>query len=126
VSELLIRYHYLFTGPKFFQKEGIVTEQRNVIAWSERREYLKLATEYGQNVETKAEQDAQSKVSVGFTLYNGITSPKSRGQAPADEAQTKVLEDDDLDSERPPVDQSRRQASPFTLLNTITRSRGGY
>jgi len=105
---------------KFFQKEGIVTDQRNVIAWSERREYLKLATEYGQYIETKADQDAQSKVSVGFTLYNGITTPKNRGEAPAaDEAPPKI------DSEGFPVDQSQRQTGRFTLVNTITRPRGG-
>jgi hypothetical protein len=87
---------------KFFQKEGIVTDQRNVIAWSERREYLKLAAEYGQYIETKADQDAQSKVSVGFTLYNGITTPKNRGEAPtADEAPPKI------DSEGFPVEQSQ-------------------
>ena len=105
---------------KFFQKEGIVTDQRNVIAWSERREYLKLATEYGQYIETKADQDAQSKVSVGFTLYNGITTPRNRGEAPtADEAPPKI------DSEGFPVDQSQRQTGRFTLVNTITRRRGG-
>lgn len=108
---------------KFFQKEGIVTDQRNVIAWSERREYLKLATEYGQYIETKADQDQQSKVSVGITLLNGITTPRSIGKAPAaDEARPRVLAED-VDREDFPADQ--RQASPFTLVNTITRPRGG-
>ena len=60
---------------KFFQKEGIVTDQRDVVAWSERREYLKLAAEYGQYVEPDA------KVSTGdirptFVLINGITKPR--------------------------------------------------
>lgn len=32
---------------KFFQKDGAVVEQRNVIAWSERRAYTELAAEYG-------------------------------------------------------------------------------
>jgi hypothetical protein len=32
---------------KFFQKDGKVQETRDVIAFGERREYLKLATEYG-------------------------------------------------------------------------------
>lgn len=32
---------------KFFQHEGVVTEQRNVVAWSERRQYAELAAEFG-------------------------------------------------------------------------------
>lgn len=32
---------------KFFQSEGIVTDQRDVIAWSERRQYAELAAEFG-------------------------------------------------------------------------------
>jgi hypothetical protein len=56
-------------------KEGIVTDQRDVVAWSEGREYLKLAAEYGQYVEPDA------KVSTGevrptFVLINGITKPR--------------------------------------------------
>src|SRR5271169_5062331 len=89
---------------KFFQKEGIVTDQRKVIAWSERREYLKLAAECGQYRETNADQDAQSKVSVGMTLLNGITAPRSRGNAPAaDEARPRVL-GENVDKEDVPAD----------------------
>ena len=32
---------------KFFQFEGEVTDSRDVVAWSERREYAKLAAEFG-------------------------------------------------------------------------------
>lgn len=33
---------------KFFQKEGMVVETRDVINWSERREFAKLAVEFGE------------------------------------------------------------------------------
>jgi hypothetical protein len=74
---------------KFFQKEGIVTDQRDVVAWSERREYLKLAAEYGQYVEPDA------KVSIGeggpsFILINGITKPKGQSQMKDDPQATEV------------------------------------
>jgi hypothetical protein len=32
---------------KFFAHEGMVTDQRDVVAWSERRQYTQLAAEYG-------------------------------------------------------------------------------
>jgi hypothetical protein len=32
---------------EFFSSDGIVTDQRETVAWSERREYAKLAAEYG-------------------------------------------------------------------------------
>jgi hypothetical protein len=32
---------------QFFQKDGIVTDHRDVISWSERRQYLQLAAEFG-------------------------------------------------------------------------------
>lgn len=32
---------------KFFQKDGFVQDQKNVIAWSERRAYAELASEWG-------------------------------------------------------------------------------
>jgi hypothetical protein len=32
---------------KFFQQDGKVTDQRDVISWSERRQYASLAAEYG-------------------------------------------------------------------------------
>jgi len=32
---------------EFFTKDGVVTDTRNTIAWSERRAYLELAAEYG-------------------------------------------------------------------------------
>src|ERR1017187_247822 len=39
---------------KFFQHEGTVTDERNVVNFSERREYVKLAAQYGGYVEEKA------------------------------------------------------------------------
>jgi phage terminase small subunit len=41
---------------KFFQEKGMVTDQRDVIAWSERREYARLAAEYGQYKEEEKQQ----------------------------------------------------------------------
>ena len=38
---------------KFFQKDGNVVESRDVIAWSERRQYAELAAEYGDYVAPK-------------------------------------------------------------------------
>jgi hypothetical protein len=32
---------------KFFAHEGVVQDQRDVVAWSERRQYVQLAAEYG-------------------------------------------------------------------------------
>lgn len=40
---------------EFFCKDGVVTDSRNTVAWSERRAYLELAAEYGGYV-TKEEQ----------------------------------------------------------------------
>jgi phage terminase small subunit len=35
------------TKTEFFQKDGVVTDRREVIAWNERRMYAALAAEYG-------------------------------------------------------------------------------
>ena len=35
------------TESKFFHKNGIVTDQRTVVNWSERRQFAQLAAEYG-------------------------------------------------------------------------------
>ena len=35
------------TKTEFFQKDGVVTDSRDVIAWNERRMYASLAAEYG-------------------------------------------------------------------------------
>jgi hypothetical protein len=99
---------------KFFQKEGIVTDQRDVVAWSERREYLKLAAEYGQYVEPDA------KVSTGevrptFVLINGITKPRVPPTIePGIENRESVL--------RATVasDQNVNHTSSFVLINGIT------
>jgi hypothetical protein len=62
---------------KFFQHEGKVTDSREVIAWSERRQYAELAARYGSYVEPEKGSDVN--VGVGLTLYNGVTNPK-RGE----------------------------------------------
>lgn len=59
---------------KFFQHEGKVVETHDVINYAERRQYAKLAGEFGQYVE--AEKGAEVNVAVGFTLINGVTRPK--------------------------------------------------
>lgn len=43
---------------KFFQHEGRVKSKRDVVAWKERREYLKLAVEYGGYHDPKAPEGA--------------------------------------------------------------------
>lgn len=50
-------------------------EQQEVTDFRERREYVKLAAEYGQYVEPEA-KGGDVNVAVGFTLINGITRPK--------------------------------------------------
>lgn len=52
------------TETKFFQEKGVVTDQRDVIAWSERREYAKLAAEFGQYVE----EDKKSVPTIGIQV----------------------------------------------------------
>jgi hypothetical protein len=106
---------------KFFQKEGIVTDQRNVIAWSERREYLKLAAEYGRYVEAKAEESGQSNASVGIVLINGVTRPKNRDNSPS-----QVNERGSLTDRQVLPDAGETQATSFTLVNRVTRHRGDY
>jgi len=41
------------TETKFFQHEGMVTDSREAVAWSERRQYAELAAKYGGHVEEK-------------------------------------------------------------------------
>ncbi|MGD0567040.1 MAG: hypothetical protein ABSA78_01440 [Candidatus Sulfotelmatobacter sp.] len=58
----------------FFQKDGIVIETRDVIAWGERRKYTQLAVEYGQYVQTG---NSDVNVTAPFILISGIAKPKS-------------------------------------------------
>lgn len=89
-------------------------DQRDVVAWSERREYLKLAAEYRQYVEPDA------KVSTGevrptFVLINGITKPRVPPTIePGIENRESVL--------RATVasDQNVNHANSFVLINGIT------
>jgi phage terminase small subunit len=46
------------TKTEFFQKDGVVTDQRDVVAWSERRAYLELAAEYAGYVAKDSDQAA--------------------------------------------------------------------
>ena len=54
---------------------GEKAEGQEVADFRERREYVKLAAEYGQYVELES-KSADVSVAVGFTLINGITRPK--------------------------------------------------
>jgi phage terminase small subunit len=51
---------------KFFQKDGVITDQANVIAWSERREYAKLAAQWAGY--SDAAENAKSPVNVGVQV----------------------------------------------------------
>ncbi|MGB8989260.1 MAG: hypothetical protein WCC37_21865 [Candidatus Sulfotelmatobacter sp.] len=101
---------------KFFQKEGVVTDQRDVVAWSERREYLKLAAEYGQYVEPDAKA-GDVNVAVGFTLINGITKPRGRSQIKDDPYATGVGAETHVP---PEPDRVLNPRSSFALINGIT------
>ena len=50
---------------KFFQHEGKITDQANVVAWSERRQYAQLAAEYAGYAE---DENAASKAGVSVEL----------------------------------------------------------
>lgn len=67
---------------KFFQKDGKVEDERDVIAWSERRQYAQLAAEYGGFFTPKSEIDIDLTADVyGWTdeqLRNFVES----GQRP--------------------------------------------
>jgi hypothetical protein len=99
---------------KFFQKEGVVTDQRDVVAWSERREYLKLAAEYGQYVEPEA-KSTDANVVVGFTLINGITKPRGRVHS-KDDSPAAEIEAETYATREP--DQGLNRS--FALFNGIT------
>ena len=49
---------------KFFQHEGVITDQRDVIAWSERRQYAALAAEFGDYVVPKRPAEAGTGVNI--------------------------------------------------------------
>jgi hypothetical protein len=107
---------------EFFQKEGIGTDQRNVIAWSERREYLKLAAEYGRYIEPKGgDQEAKSNVSVGVTLINGITSPRDRTRAAETSRSKPVLDNEAVGRRDPSHNQGEKQVShsPWTTQSLV-------
>ncbi|MGA9471970.1 MAG: hypothetical protein WBV36_05875, partial [Terriglobales bacterium] len=99
---------------KFFQKDGVVTDQRDVVAWGERREYVKLAAEYGQYVEPEAKSGDVS-VAVGFTLINGITKPRGRFQS-TDNSRPPEIEPETYAMREP--DQGLNRS--FGLINGIT------
>jgi hypothetical protein len=102
---------------KFFQKEGRVMDERNVVAWSERREYLKLAAEYGLYVEPDNDKVKIGEGGPTFVLINGITKPKrdfridNAPQAIDVERETPVLP---TDKEEP------SRGTSFVLVNGIT------
>lgn len=65
------------TETKFFQEKGIVTDEREVIAWSERREYAKLAAEFGNYVE----HEKQTTPSIGIQVT--VETIGNKGQVSA-------------------------------------------
>lgn len=52
---------------QFFQKDGVVTDERNVIAWSERRRYSELASRL-MNLEPPREVTGSDGGPIQFTL----------------------------------------------------------
>jgi hypothetical protein len=62
------------TATIFFQKDGVVIETRDVIAWGERRKYAQMAAQYGQYVEP---DKSDANVAAPFIVINRITKPKS-------------------------------------------------
>lgn len=52
---------------KFFQKDGLVTDSRDVINWAERRAYAQLATEFG-GYSTGASSSATINAAVGVKV----------------------------------------------------------
>jgi len=56
------------TETKFFQKDGAVKEEREVIAYGERREYAKMAAEYSGYVDPQ--KDKQPIVGISVTVEN--------------------------------------------------------
>jgi len=63
---------------RFFQNKGAVVETRDVIAWSERRAYLELATEYGGYFIPKQEIEVNDKSDGGSRLAAILASAASR------------------------------------------------
>jgi phage terminase small subunit len=58
---------------KFFQKDGVVTDSKDVVAWSERRQYAELASEFGGYV---ARNQDVSQTNVGIkVIVEHIGSP---------------------------------------------------
>jgi hypothetical protein len=103
---------------KFFQKEGKVMDERNVVAWTERREYLKLAAEYGLYVEPDSANVNIGEGGPTFVLINGITGPKGRPQIKKDPRETGVASETHV---APKLDQGVNAAgNSFVLVNGIT------
>lgn len=54
------------TETKFFQKDGVVMDSREVVSWAERRAYAQLAAEYGQYV--TEDKDVSVSTAVGIKV----------------------------------------------------------
>lgn len=71
------------TETKFFQFNGIITDFEDLINWTERREYAKLAAEYGQyhiprqKHEHEGDIHSDVKVTVEFLGGGGAEAPES-------------------------------------------------
>ena len=60
---------------KFFQKEGLVTDERDVINWPERRAYAELAAKYGEYESQSDLPSAGISVRVEIIGQSGHPSP---------------------------------------------------
>ena len=93
------------TETKFFSHEGVVQDSRDVPAWSERRQYAELATEYGgYHVSSKNDQ-GPSGAGVILILPGGQPQPAPSDRTvidgvPRSETARKLLvgEDDGQDA----------------------------
>jgi phage terminase small subunit len=67
---------------KFFQKDGVITDKANVVAWSERREYAKLAAQWAGYSDTT--ESAKSPVNVGVQVLVEHIGSKDQAAAKAE------------------------------------------
>jgi hypothetical protein len=72
---------------KFFSHEGKVEDQRDVIAWSERRQYAALAAEYGGYHKPAAKDEGAQGGGVIIVLPRSTADPKSVEAGPVIEGE---------------------------------------
>jgi phage terminase small subunit len=77
------------TETKFFQKDGVVIETRDVIAWDERRQYCELAVKFGNyhvdkkalelTVQTIADLSSEQLTALSARLEREFVEQQGRG-----------------------------------------------